>query len=40
MMEGVAPEHLEKLNIMNGVHSNAAGMRRWLETRDRPRADQ
>jgi glyoxylase-like metal-dependent hydrolase (beta-lactamase superfamily II) len=35
MLEGVAPEHLEKLNVMNGVHSNAAGMRRWLETRDR-----
>jgi glyoxylase-like metal-dependent hydrolase (beta-lactamase superfamily II) len=39
MMAGVAPEHLEKLNIMNGVHSNAAGMRRWLENRDRPHAD-
>jgi len=32
----VAPEHREKLEIMNGVHSNAAGLRRWLETRDRP----
>ena len=29
----VAPEHLEKLEIMNGVHSNAAGLRRWLEHR-------
>lgn len=32
----VAPEHREKLEIMNGVHSNAAGLRRWLEQRDRP----
>jgi glyoxylase-like metal-dependent hydrolase (beta-lactamase superfamily II) len=40
MLEGVAPEHLEKLNVMNGVHSNAAGMRRWLETRDRPGHEQ
>jgi glyoxylase-like metal-dependent hydrolase (beta-lactamase superfamily II) len=28
--------HKEKLDIMNGVHSNAAGFRRWLEGRDRP----
>jgi len=35
-MESVAPEHREKLEIMNGVHSNAAGMRRWLETKNRP----
>jgi hypothetical protein len=26
--------HKEKLDIMNGVHSNAAGFRRWLETRE------
>jgi glyoxylase-like metal-dependent hydrolase (beta-lactamase superfamily II) len=26
--------HKEKLDIMNGVHSNAAGFRRWLEGRD------
>ncbi|MGH9091075.1 MAG: MBL fold metallo-hydrolase [Acidimicrobiales bacterium] len=32
----VAPEHREKLEIMNGVHSNAAGLRRWLEQRERP----
>jgi glyoxylase-like metal-dependent hydrolase (beta-lactamase superfamily II) len=25
--------HKEKLDIMNGVHSNAAGFRRWLEGR-------
>jgi glyoxylase-like metal-dependent hydrolase (beta-lactamase superfamily II) len=26
--------HKRKLDIMNGVHSNAAGFRRWLEGRD------
>ena len=33
---GVPEEHREKLETLNGVHSNAAGFRRWLETRDRP----
>jgi len=33
---GVEPAHAEKLETLNGVHSNAAGFRRWLETRDRP----
>jgi glyoxylase-like metal-dependent hydrolase (beta-lactamase superfamily II) len=28
----VAPEHREKLEVLNGFHSNAAGLRRWLET--------
>jgi glyoxylase-like metal-dependent hydrolase (beta-lactamase superfamily II) len=32
----VAGEHREKFEVMNGVHSNAAGLRRWLETKDRP----
>jgi glyoxylase-like metal-dependent hydrolase (beta-lactamase superfamily II) len=27
------PSHKEKLDIMNGVHSNAAGFRRWLDGR-------
>jgi glyoxylase-like metal-dependent hydrolase (beta-lactamase superfamily II) len=27
--------HKEKLDIMNGVHSNAAGFRRWLDQRDK-----
>ncbi len=31
---GIAPEHREKLEILNGFHSNAAGFRRWLETRN------
>jgi len=34
--ERVPAEHREKLETLNGVHSNAAGFRRWLETRDRP----
>src|ERR1017187_9560383 len=32
-MVGVSDEHREKLDIMNGVHSNAAGLHRWLSTR-------
>ena len=32
----VPEEHREKLETLNGVHSNAAGFRRWLETRERP----
>ncbi len=32
-LEGVPEEHREKLDVMNGVHSNAAGLRRWLSTR-------
>jgi glyoxylase-like metal-dependent hydrolase (beta-lactamase superfamily II) len=32
----VPAEHREKFEVMNGVHSNAAGLRRWLEVRDRP----
>ena len=32
----VPVEHREKLETLNGVHSNAAGFRRWLETRERP----
>lgn len=31
---GVPAEHREKLDVMNGIHSNAAGLRRWLETRE------
>src|ERR1035441_4724386 len=32
-MAGVSDEHREKLDIMNGVHSHAAGLHRWLSTR-------
>jgi glyoxylase-like metal-dependent hydrolase (beta-lactamase superfamily II) len=32
-LDGVAPEHREKLETLNGVHSNAAGLRRWLDHR-------
>lgn len=30
---GVDPVHREKLETLNGIHSNAAGFRRWLEQR-------
>jgi glyoxylase-like metal-dependent hydrolase (beta-lactamase superfamily II) len=32
-LNGVDPVHREKLETLNGIHSNAAGFRRWLETR-------
>jgi glyoxylase-like metal-dependent hydrolase (beta-lactamase superfamily II) len=35
----VSHEHREKFEVMNGVHSNAAGLHRWLETRDRSSGD-
>jgi glyoxylase-like metal-dependent hydrolase (beta-lactamase superfamily II) len=35
-LDGVDQAHREKLETLNGVHSNAAGLRRWLETRHRP----
>jgi glyoxylase-like metal-dependent hydrolase (beta-lactamase superfamily II) len=38
-LETVDPAQREKLETLNGVHSNAAGLRRWLESRagpDRP----
>jgi glyoxylase-like metal-dependent hydrolase (beta-lactamase superfamily II) len=31
-LSGVDPEQREKLDTLNGIHSNAAGFRRWLET--------
>jgi glyoxylase-like metal-dependent hydrolase (beta-lactamase superfamily II) len=33
-LDGVPVEHREKLDVMNGVHSNAAGLQRWLSTRN------
>jgi glyoxylase-like metal-dependent hydrolase (beta-lactamase superfamily II) len=41
-MEGVPDAHRRKLEVMNGVHSNAAGLQRWLSNRDaesRPTAE-
>jgi glyoxylase-like metal-dependent hydrolase (beta-lactamase superfamily II) len=38
LLGDIEPSHKEKLDIMNGVHSNAAGFRRWLEGRDKPPA--
>jgi glyoxylase-like metal-dependent hydrolase (beta-lactamase superfamily II) len=34
LLGDIDPVHKEKLDIMNGVHSNAAGFRRWLEGRE------
>jgi glyoxylase-like metal-dependent hydrolase (beta-lactamase superfamily II) len=34
-MSDVDPAHKEKLDTLNGVHSNAAGFRRWLEGREK-----
>ena len=34
LLGSIDAAHKEKLDIMNGVHSNAAGFRRWLEGRD------
>lgn len=36
-LASVDPAHREKLETLNGVHSNAAGFRRWLEQREDPR---
>jgi glyoxylase-like metal-dependent hydrolase (beta-lactamase superfamily II) len=35
-LDGVADEHRAKLETLNGVHSNAAGLRRWLDHRAEP----
>ncbi len=32
-LDAADPVHREKLETLNGMHSNAAGFRRWLETR-------
>ena len=32
-LDGVDPAHREKLETLNGIHSNAAGFRRWLDKR-------
>ena len=34
LLEDVDAAHKEKLDTLNGVHSNAAGFQRWLEGRD------
>ncbi len=38
LLGDIDPAHKEKLDIMNGVHSNAAGFRRWLEGRQQATA--
>jgi glyoxylase-like metal-dependent hydrolase (beta-lactamase superfamily II) len=35
-LEAVVPEEREKLETLNGIHSNAAGFRRWLDARATP----
>jgi glyoxylase-like metal-dependent hydrolase (beta-lactamase superfamily II) len=35
-MSGVDPDQRAKLETLNGIHSNAAGLRRWLETTKGP----
>ena len=35
-LASVDDKQREKLETLNGVHSNAAGFQRWLETRERP----
>jgi glyoxylase-like metal-dependent hydrolase (beta-lactamase superfamily II) len=32
LLAHVAPEHRTKLETLNGIHSNAAGLRRWFES--------
>ena len=36
-LDGVPEEHRQKLEVMNGVHSNAAGLTRWLSSGAPPR---
>jgi glyoxylase-like metal-dependent hydrolase (beta-lactamase superfamily II) len=38
-LEGVPEEHRQKLEVMNGVHSNAAGLERWLTLRSADSGD-
>ena len=33
-LERIAPEQREKVQVLSGVHSNAAGFQRWLDTRE------
>jgi glyoxylase-like metal-dependent hydrolase (beta-lactamase superfamily II) len=35
-LSAIEPAHRDKLETLNGVHSNAAGFRRWLEVRAQP----
>jgi glyoxylase-like metal-dependent hydrolase (beta-lactamase superfamily II) len=38
-LTGVPEEHLEKAEVLSGVHSNAAGLRRYFDTRAEPAAE-
>jgi uncharacterized iron-regulated protein len=37
-LKGTDPAEREKLETLNGIHSNAAGFRRWLEKRTQVQA--
>jgi glyoxylase-like metal-dependent hydrolase (beta-lactamase superfamily II) len=37
-LTGIDEAHREKLETLNGVHSNAAGLKRWLDTRQHGRS--
>jgi len=34
--DDIDQEQRSRIETLNGIHSNAAGLRRWIETRDRP----
>lgn len=38
-LDGVDDAHRHKVETMNGIHSNAAGLQRWLQLRDEQRPD-
>jgi len=38
-LAGLDPEARERAETLNGIHSNAAGLRRWIETRRRSPAE-
>ena len=38
-LEGVPVEHRQKLETLNGIHSNAAGFQRWLDQRAKGAAE-
>ncbi|MGA2843604.1 MAG: hypothetical protein ABSG18_26490 [Steroidobacteraceae bacterium] len=37
-LSGVEPEARERVETLNGIHSNADGFRRWLDQRHKPAA--
>ena len=37
--DDIDEDQRDRIETLNGIHSNAAGLRRWIETRDRPRPE-